>query len=64
MQVGDLVRIVNEWTSHNPWMKFTDDLVKIGLVTNVVGANDVYAIVLVEGEELILHKRRLEVVCK
>ncbi len=25
MQVGDLVRIVNEWRGLNPWMKFPDE---------------------------------------
>lgn len=61
LKIGDLVRIVSEWKGHNPWMDFPDDLVKIGLVMNVVGANDDFAVVLAEDEKLILHKRRLGV---
>ena len=65
MQIGDLVRIINEWTSHNPWMILPEDKIKIGLV---VGSEEdwdgEYVKVLSEGETLTLHPRRLEVLCK
>ena len=65
MQIGDLVRIINEWTSHNPWMILPEDKIKIGLV---VGSEEdwdgEYVKVLSEDETLTLHPRRLEVLCK
>ena len=35
MQVGDLVRIVNDWRGHNPWMKFPNENPKIGLIVGI-----------------------------
>ena len=65
MQIGDLVRIINEWTSHNPWMILPEDKIKIGLV---IGSEPTptgeYIKVLSEGETLVLCSRRLEVLCK
>ena len=63
MQVGDLVRIVNEWRGHNPWMRFPDDQPKIGLIVGVA-YNRVAFRVLIGGRETILPPLVLEAVCK
>ena len=63
MQVGDLVRIVNEWRGHNPRMRFPDDQPKIGLIVGVA-YNRVAFRVLVGGRETILPPLVLEAVCK
>ena len=34
MKVGDLVKNINPWTKHNPWMKFNDDS-SVGLIMGV-----------------------------
>ena len=65
MQIGDLVRIINEWTSHNPWMILPEDKIKIGLVVgSEQGHTREFVKVLSEGQTLTLHPRRLEVLCK
>ena len=60
MQVGDLVRLVNEWQGHNPWMKFPDEQPKIGLIVGVA-YNRVAFRVWVEGTEFLIPPHRLEV---
>tara|TARA_Y100000310_G_scaffold233375_1_gene236236 strand:- start:263 stop:454 length:192 start_codon:yes stop_codon:yes gene_type:complete len=32
MKIGDLIKKVNPWTKHNPWMKFEQSL---GLIVDV-----------------------------
>ena len=32
MKIGDLVKKVNPWTGHNPWMIFPEDDLVVGLV--------------------------------
>ena len=63
MQVGDLVRIVNEWRGHNPWMKFPDDQPKIGLIIGVSPSKAIFW-VLIGGREILLPLTRLEALCK
>lgn len=35
MKVGDLVSVMNEWTRHNPWMKFEEDKRPLALVQKI-----------------------------
>ena len=35
MKIGDLVKKVNPWTQHNPWMIFPEDDFVIGLVVEL-----------------------------
>ena len=62
MKVGDLVKVISEWTHHNPWMQFHEDEPKIALVvkTDDPSLVSVYA----DGKELIYKKTELEVICK
>ena len=60
MKVGDLVKKVNPWTQHNPWMKFPDDE-EIGLVTAVTPNQNVAA-VLIGGRTEYIEVEELEVV--
>ena len=60
MQVGDLVRLVNEWQGHNPWMKFPDENPKIGLIVGITSTKSPYK-VWVEGREFLIPPHRLEV---
>ena len=60
MQIGDLVRIVNEWRGHNPWMKFPDEKPRIGLITGISHNITAYK-VWVEGREFLIPPTRLEV---
>tara|TARA_B100000131_G_C17713844_1_gene449939 strand:- start:59 stop:274 length:216 start_codon:yes stop_codon:yes gene_type:complete len=67
MKVGDLVRIMDEWTAHNPWMKFPDEQPKIGLVTKTDAfpkdkGGQRYATIMVGGEYQTIKVIRLEVV--
>ena len=66
IEIGDLVRIVNEWTGHNPWMKFPDEVVKIGLVVGLHQQTGHLekAVVLVGNNEVVTHHRQLETLCK
>jgi hypothetical protein len=64
IKIGDLVRIINEWTVHNPWMKFEDELIEIGLVVKDFGHNNHHCVVLIGGKEMNMSKTKLEVVCK
>ncbi len=66
IEIGDLVRIVNEWTGHNPWMKFDDVVEKIGLVVGLHQQTGHLekAVVLVESKEVVAHLRQLETLCK
>ena len=61
MNVGDLVRIINEWTVHNPWMKFDDDE-EIGLIVNTPEVGNLVVKVLIGGKVLGYSKKVLEVV--
>ena len=63
MQVGDLVRIVNEWRGHNPWMKFPDDQPKIGLIIGASPSKTIFW-VLIGSREILLPLTRLEALCK
>jgi len=63
MKVGDLVRIVNEWRGHNPWMKFPDENLKIGLIvgfSSTALSNTLAYRVLVGGGVISLPSTRLE----
>ena len=74
IEIGDLVRVVNEWRGHNPWMKFPDEQPIVGLITGisqpVVGlepqsVRKVTAYkVLTEGREILLPPARVEALCK
>ena len=35
MKIGDLVKKVNPWTGHNPWMIFPEDDLVVGLVVEL-----------------------------
>ena len=64
MKAGDLVRIVNEWVAHNPWMKGTlieEETVQIGLVVNAPETGGWVVKVLIGGEVLAYSKKFLEV---
>ena len=62
MNVGDLVRIANEWVVHNPWMKemFEDEATQVGLIVKNFPSH--HCIVLIGGKERKMSKTRLEVV--
>ena len=63
MQVGDLVRIVNEWQGHNPWMKFPDEKPKIGLIVGITSTKSSYK-VWIGAREFLIPPTRLEKLCK
>ena len=58
MKVGDLVRLVNEWRGHNPWMKFPDDNPKIGLIVGIISTKSPYR-VLIGAREVLIPPHRL-----
>ena len=62
MKVGDLVKVINEWAYHNPWMKHPDQRERIGLVAKFT--TDKMVSVYIDGKELIFRKTELEVICK
>ena len=64
MKIGDLVRIVNEWVAHNPWMQGTIIEEETALVGLVIEASVNESIVLIEGKQLIFLNKQLEVLCK
>ena len=47
IKIGDLVRIVSEWTMHNPWMKLAEDEIRIGLVVGLGHGTRNNAIILI-----------------
>lgn len=61
IKIGDLVRIVSEWTMHNPWMKLSEDEIRIGLVVGLGHGTRNNAIILIGGEQVVFHNHRLEV---
>jgi len=66
MKAGDLVRIVNEWVAHNPWMKemkelFEDEAIQVGLITAVTPNQNVAA-VLIGGRTEYIEVKLLEVI--
>jgi len=62
IKIGDLVRIMSEWTMHNPWMKLSEDDVRIGLVIGLGHGTRKNAIVqMLSGEVVVFHNHRLEV---
>ena len=63
MQVGDLVRIVNDWRGHNPWMKFPNENPKIGLIVGITSTKSPHR-VLFGAREILIPPHRLEIVCK
>jgi hypothetical protein len=61
MKVGDLVKKVNPWTRHNPWMVFDDDE-EVGLVVNAPEIGSCVVGVLIGGKVVNFTKKVLEVV--
>ena len=61
IKIGDLVRIISEWTMHNPWMKLPEDEIRIGLVVGLGHGTRNNAIILIGGEQVVFHNHRLEV---
>ena len=69
MKIGDLVKIVNEWTAHNPWMTFPEDNSTIGLVTFIgsLHSTGVATVLLFDGREVVVSANRcfaVEATCK
>jgi len=65
MQIGDLVKVVNEWTGHNPWMVFPDDPEVFGLITYLdksFAGVLVCTVLLFSGEEVVVSANRCEVI--
>tara|TARA_B100000287_G_scaffold301445_1_gene284525 strand:+ start:311 stop:511 length:201 start_codon:yes stop_codon:yes gene_type:complete len=63
IMVGDLVRILNEWAVQNPWMKGHFGQPQVGLVIKDFGEIP-QCVVLIAGEEKVIRKSSLEVLCK
>ena len=61
LKVGALVNILNKWTAHNPWMRFPDEKVSLGLVTHV---DDLACTVLMIGtnKQVLVSPNRCEVI--
>ena len=69
VKIGDLVRIINEWTAHNPWMKSVLVKPKIALVikANAFPKDKTvqrWAVILTEGEYQTIKTNRLEAICR
>lgn len=65
MKAGDLVRIVNEWVAHNPWMKgtlVTEETPQIGLIVDTPEVGNLVVKVLIGGKIEGYSKKVLEVV--
>ena len=65
MKAGDLVRIVNEWVVHNPWMKgsgIVEETLQVGLVVNAPEVGNLVVKVLIGGEVKGYSKKVLEVI--
>ena len=65
MKEGDLVRIVNEWIAHNPWMKgsgIVEETLQVGLVVSTPETGGWVVKVLIGGEVLAYSKKFLEVI--
>ena len=61
IMVGDLVRILDEWAVHNPWMKGHFGQPKVGLVIKGFERGRQY-VVLLGGKQFVIGKSRLEVI--
>ena len=71
IKIGDLVRMINPWTAHNPWMQLPNSVThpKIALVVKADAfpkdkGVEKYAIILTEGGHQTIKINRLEVICK
>ena len=65
MKAGDLVRIVNEWVVHNPWMKGTvieEETAQVGLIVTAPEVGNLVVKVLIGGEVKGYSKKVLEVI--
>ena len=63
MQVGDLVKVISEWTHHNPWLKLTDSE-PFGLIVSEMWSPDGQYVVFINGEKQVFKRTQLKLVEK